>query len=138
MKFHIGFPKLCANETLLNEFYKDVSVHIPSSMEVWSDMRRVSDILWLQKISDPYIPAYPSLLYNIESNLQKSSLKFSGTRECSYICIYKAWAENRLHIRLQSQMLFDKRQRATPLRLHWISLIWQDSILQTVAIFYSL
>lgn len=47
MKFHIGFPKLCANETLLNEFYKDVSVHIPSSMEVWSDMRRVSDILWL-------------------------------------------------------------------------------------------
>lgn len=26
MKFHIGFPKLCANETLLNEFYKDLNI----------------------------------------------------------------------------------------------------------------
>jgi len=25
MKNKIGFPKLCANETLLNEYYKDVS-----------------------------------------------------------------------------------------------------------------
>ena len=25
MKIKIGFPKLCANETLLNKFYEDVS-----------------------------------------------------------------------------------------------------------------
>lgn len=25
MKNKVGFPKLCANETLLNEYYKDVS-----------------------------------------------------------------------------------------------------------------
>ena len=28
MKSKIGFPKLCANETLLNEYYKDVSLVI--------------------------------------------------------------------------------------------------------------
>ena len=26
MKNKVGFPKLCANETLLNEYYKDVSL----------------------------------------------------------------------------------------------------------------
>lgn len=28
MKYNIGFPKLCANETLLNEYYKDVSIYL--------------------------------------------------------------------------------------------------------------
>ena len=30
MKNKVGFPKLCANETLLNEYYKDVSLVIIS------------------------------------------------------------------------------------------------------------
>ena len=36
MKSKIGFPKLCANETLLNEYYKDVSPVIDVNVRSFS------------------------------------------------------------------------------------------------------
>lgn len=103
MKFHIGFPKLCANETLLNEFYKDVSVHIPSSMEVWSDMRRVSDILWLQKsliLTSRHIQVYSTILKAICKSPRLNFLELENAaifvfikHEQKIACIYDCKAK---------------------------------------------